>query len=170
MSNIWPYLAGILDGEGSICMHADKRPDQVSLHTSLQVVIYNTSTVLMKWLVKNVGGRYYTRTANGYGNKPGRIQYVWHPSGAKNRERFLLGVLPYLVVKQEQAKVALEFLRLGTQKNPQARLALVDKCVRLNRGEESVETNTLNISDFEMKIEPELAGDSESAPVVTQAA
>jgi hypothetical protein len=168
MSNIWPYLAGIVDGEGCICLYGAKRAD-CKYHCTLQVVVYNTSTVLMKWLVKHVGGKYYTRTANGYGNKPGKIQYVWHPSGAKNRENFLLGILPYLVIKKEQAKVALEFLRLGSEKCPELRKPLVEKCIRLNRGEEPVETNTLNDSQ-ESKIESGLTGDGESAPVVTQIA
>ncbi|MGH7750070.1 MAG: hypothetical protein ACREQ5_35685, partial [Candidatus Dormibacteria bacterium] len=122
----------------------------------------------MKWLVKNVGGRFYTRTANGYGKKPGKIQYVWHPSGAKNREKFLLGILPYLVIKREQAEIALEFLRVGLyKKDPAIRKALVEKCIRLNRGEESVETNTLNDSQ-ESKRESGLIGDGESALAVTQ--
>lgn len=167
MSNTWPYLAGILDGEGCICLYRAKRTD--CYHCSLQVMIYNTSLTLMKWLVKNVGGRYYTRSESGYGGKPGKTQYVWHPSGRKNREEFLLGVLPYLVIKVEQAKVALEFLRLGEQtKAPEIREQLVNKCRLLNRGEESVETNTLNDSFSESKIESELVGDDESVPVVTQ--
>ena len=168
MSNIWPYLAGILDGEGCICLYGAERSD-CKYHCSLQVVIYNTSTTLMKWLVKNVGGRYYTRTANGYGKKPGKIQYVWHPSGKKNRENFLLGVLPYLIIKREQAKVALEFIRLGSDKCPELRKPLVEKCIQLNRGEESVETNTSDGSQ-ELKRESGLIGDDESAPVVTQTA
>jgi hypothetical protein len=169
VSNIWPYLAGILDGEGCICLYGSEVSD-CKFHSSLQVMIYNTSLRLMRWLVKNVGGKYYTRTANGYGKKPGKTQYVWHPSGAKNREKFLLGVLPYLVIKEEQAKVALEFLRLGLYtKDPDARKALVARCIQLNRGEESVETNTLNDSQ-ESKRESELIGDDKSAPAVTQTA
>lgn len=169
MSDNWPYLAGILDGEGCICLYRAKRAD--CYHCSLQILIYNTSLILMKWLVKNFGGRYYTRSESGYGGKSGKTQYVWHPSGRKNREEFLLGVLPHLVIKVEQAKVALEFLRLGNQtKAPEIREQLVNRCRQLNRGEEPVETNTLNDSEIELKRESELIGDDESAPLVTTTA
>ena len=103
MSNSkWPYLAALLDGEGTICLH-ERAPDGQSAFF-LQVVIYNSSMNLMRWLVSNFGGKFYTRTKQETAKK---IQYAWHPSGKKNRELLLLGVLPYLVVKREQAKLAL---------------------------------------------------------------
>lgn len=167
--NAWPYVAGIFDGEGCVCLHmtrADyaKQPN----HCSLQVLIYNTSVPLMKWLITNFGGKYYTRTKN---DSPlsKKTQYVWHPSGRKNRENFLLGILPYLVIKQEQAKIALEFLRIGDQvKSPALRRELVARCSFLNnQSEESVET-IRETPQIEGKIWPELIGDYESDPVETQ--
>lgn len=160
-SNLWPYLAGIVDGEGTICANKRAQGD-----FQLQVAIYNTSLYLMKWLVKNVGGKYYIRSLIGYGGKPGRTQYMWFPSGKKNREKFLLGILPYILLKRDQAILALEFLGLPYG-SPKQRQEIADKIRALNRRDVSVETNTLDASP-EAKIESELTGDRESAPDVNR--
>jgi hypothetical protein len=163
-NNIWPYLAGIVDGEGTICANKRAQGD-----FQLQVAIYNTSLFLMKWIVKHVGGRYYVRSLIGYGKKPGRIQYMWLPSGKKNRENFLLAILPYLLLKREQAILALEFLRLPYG-SPEQRQKIANSIRTLNRQDNSVETNTQDSSQNELKIESELTGDCKSDPVVTQGA
>lgn len=162
MSNSkWPYLAALLDGEGTICLH-ERAPDGQSAFF-LQVVIYNSSMNLMRWLVSNFGGKFYTRTKQETAKK---IQYAWHPSGKKNRELLLLGVLPYLVVKREQAKLALEFIRLGYGEQVRRR-ELTQQCCLLNQ-EESVTTNTSETNTPFVMRESELVGDDESGPVVTQ--
>jgi len=162
MSNSkWPYLAALLDGEGTVCLH-ERQPDGQSAFF-LQVVIYNSSLRLMRWLVGNFGGKFYTRTKQETAKK---IQYAWHPSGKKNRELLLLGILPYLVVKREQAKIALEFMRLGYGEQARRR-ELTQKCCLLNQ-EESLTTNTLDMDENALKIESELIGDNESAPDVNQ--
>ena len=142
---LWSYLAAMLDAEGTICMYVTPADSKQPNHCSLQIIVYNTSIVLMKWLVANFGGKFYTRTKQTGLINSSKAQYAWHPSGSKNREKILLGVLPYMVVKREQAKIALEFLRIGDQvKSPELRRELAARCSRLNRGEESVTTNTLN--------------------------
>lgn len=122
----------------------------------------------MKWLVKNVGGVYYIRPA-GTSPMSKLTQYAWHPSGKKNRINFLLAILPYSVIKRERIQLALDYLRLGYGE-AEARRRLVAKCKELNQNGESVETNTSGIDYESMKIEPELTGDSESAPLVTATA
>jgi len=165
MSNKWAYLSAMLDAEGSICMYVTPTDSKQPNHCSLQVVIYNTSIVLMKWFVTNFGGRFYVRTKQSGVIKSNKIQYVWHPSGAKNREKILLGVLPHLVIKRKQAELALEFLRIGEQvKSPEYRRRLAAECSRLNRGDESVTTITQDSEQFSEKIESELTSDGESVP------
>ena len=155
----WSYLAGILDGEGTICLHEIKNKHNHQ-HFGLQIIIYGTSLRLMKWLVSNFGGVYYVRSATKLSVK---IQYAWHPSGKANREKLLLGVLPYLVIKKEQAKLALEFIRIGDQvKDPDYRRKLVEQCRSFNKNEPSVETETPNDSDKELMIQSELMSDRES--------
>jgi hypothetical protein len=176
MSSKWPYVAGIIDGEGTLAIyHSCGR-------YAAEVVIPNTSFDLMKWLVGSFGGRYNTfqpEDLHGYNRK---LLYRWRPSGKKNREKFLLGILPYLVIKREQANILLEFERLGYGEQ-EKREELRKRCGLLNNGDESVTTNTLNKSkklmgahvysllydDYnDLKIESEHIGDNVSGPVVTQ--
>jgi hypothetical protein len=157
----WSYLAGIVDGEGSIVIypHKDRKV------FTAEIVIPNTSLVLMKWLVSNFGGKFNVfqpKNLHGYNRK---LLYRWRASGKKNRENILLGIIPYLVIKKEQAKVLLEFLRLGYGET-EKRIEFAKKCSLLNHGDESVTTNMFNVDSTEVdsiKIESELIGDNESA-------
>ena len=170
----WPYVAGILDGEGSLSIH--KANSEGNNSYRLQIVIYGMSIKLMKWLLGNFGGTFYSRENNpsGWTKTYSRRIYKWNISGRKNKETFLLGVLPYLVIKDEQAKIALEFVRLGNSQVPETRKRLEERMKFLNQGGSSV---TTNMSDGERmlklslpKIESDLVGDNERASVVTQKA
>lgn len=164
MKEKWSYVAGILDGEGTICLYHIKNKEAWQ-HSGLQVGIYGTSLKLMRWLISNFGGKFNVRTKTKLSKK---IQYVWNPSGRKNREKFLLGILPYLVIKTEQAKLALEFMRIGKQvKAPELKAELIRKCQALNQGDESVETN-MQDNSLELKRESELISNDKSDPVVIQ--
>lgn len=162
----WSYLAGIIDGEGTISLYStiDNRTNGVCY--GLHIQIANVNETLMKWLVKFFGGRYQIRWQIG---KQGRhFCYHWAVTGSKNRETVLLGVLPYLIIKREQALLALEFVRMKDEKNPPKRKLLMDKCKALNSLNSGVSptTNTLNDSQ-ESKIESVLQSDLQSEPTVT---
>jgi hypothetical protein len=166
----WSYLAGLFDGEGCVSIASrphntvDKRngKEVTWKRTSLQISLANTNLQLMRWLVSNFGGVFYTLHKETDENwKP---CYSWQPKGKANREEFLLGVLPYAIAKRTQLQLALEYLRLPLQAEAE-RDALVAKCRALNFRGKSVETNTSDTSD-EVKIEPVLQGDLESAPAV----
>ena len=152
--NAWPYVAGILDGEGSLSIHKADSPGNNSYR--LQIVIYGTSIKLMKWLLGNFGGTFYSRDNNpsGWTKTYSRPIHKWNISGRANKERFLLGIIPYLIIKREQAEVALEFVRLGNSQVPEIRKRLEEKMKLLNQGESSLTTNTSNTSP-EVKIESE---------------
>jgi predicted CopG family antitoxin len=108
----WPYVAGMLDAEGSIQIAADKRPNGI-IGMSLQIVITNTDRRLMDWLVKNFGGKFYRRKNNrGYSAPESPDMYFWFVLGKGNQEAFLLGIIPYITMKKEQVVLALEFVRL----------------------------------------------------------
>lgn len=166
----WPYLAGIFDGEG--CVHiADFKmhlanPDRQQQAYRLDIHITTTSKELAHWLVKEVGGKFYKREST---NPNWKDAYRWEISGRKNRERFFKGILPYLVIKREHALLALAFLDLSNTICPEKRALLSGKMRTLTRRGKSVETNTLNAS-LEAKRESELAGNGESALLVTAAA
>jgi hypothetical protein len=134
MNNKWSYLAGIFDGEGTVYIFLR---DKESHFTSLSTAISNTSLPLMRWLIKNFGGRFSLSSSKAQrGYKP---QYRWEPKGKKNKELFFLGILPYLVIKREQVIVALEYIKIEGP-DPELKEQLRQKMVLLNKG--SVETST----------------------------
>lgn len=170
-SSKWSYLAGLFDGEGCVSIASrphhtvDKRNGREVTwkRTSMQISIANTNLSLMKWLVANFGGVYYSMTPQDERCKP---RYSWQPKGAKNRENFLLGILPYLVIKREQVQLGLEYVRLPLTAVAQ-RDAIVARCGLLNQKGKSVTTNTLDSAQTAEKIESDLAGDCECASLVT---
>lgn len=172
MENKWPYMAGIIDGEGTIALCTYTRDKQIGTRTYVraEIRVVNTRFDLIKWCMANFGGRFRTDLNNrrGYGQKSQVSPlYVWWPSGRANKEKLLLGILPHLILKREQAKLMLEFLRLGSSWDYEKKLNLAKKCSFYNNSVgESPETNTFENSS-EFKIESELASDSKSEPVVT---
>jgi len=165
----WSYLAGIVDGEGSVNLSAYVRNegrDKGRMRYSFNLCVVNTDLKLMRWLISTFGGVYYTK-GNG-GNEKWKISYLWRPKGRRNIERVLLGILPYQVIKQEQSLLALEWIRLDGENNPNKRLEMVEKMKKLNQRGPSVETNTPDFDEESKMIEPSLIGDNECALAVTQ--
>jgi len=176
----WAYLAGIMDGEGCIsihcgygkCYHPGATFGKRYPKFALGISIYQQNVRLMKWLVYHFGGQYYRHPMKDE-RKDG---YSWHAPTGEAGKNFLLALIPYLMLKQEQAKLALEYMRLGREYNPEKRRWLADRCAALNAGTST--TNTPDLSEFDIipfdwilsdrKIESELAGDCKSVPVVIQ--
>jgi hypothetical protein len=96
----WAYLAGIVDGEGSICAHSDRRG---YLHNYPALHISNTDPRLIEWILDRFGGSILLMTKNR--NRP-FTHIMWT---GKRMEPVLVGVLPFLVIKKEQAETALSF-------------------------------------------------------------
>jgi len=171
----WSYLAGFFDGEGCIhiadFMYPYKKPDRMQQVYRLDIHITQTDLAMAKWLVEHFGGVYYTIESNNKNNarKNWSTPYRWVPKGKKNKEELLLGMLPYLIIKREQALVALDYLRLDLKVCPEKRAELAKRCRDLKTRGKSVETNTLSTSS-EVMIESELTGNCESALAVMQVA
>lgn len=107
MDNITPqYIAGFFDGEGSIGIY--DRPNRaaggVAVMTQLTQNRTKDSTALFEFLRAKYGGNISKqRTLSG------RIKYNWalHAKGIK---AFLPDILPYLVLKRDQAQILLTWL------------------------------------------------------------
>lgn len=168
----YSYLAGIIDGEGCLTIGAGKKGNVTNYNPV--IVVTSTNEKLIKWLLHNFGGNYY---------KAGRIvpnckqAYIWRFLKKAEIERLLLAILPYLIIKRDQAISLLEFVRLPRyQETPEKRETLYQKLKAMNkRGTDSLTTNMQDLSEectnvLTMKIESELTGDRESAPGVIQAA
>jgi LAGLIDADG endonuclease len=135
-----PYVAGLFDGEGSVII-GKQRASKYYTRISLEQSFYPSLCLLQAMF----GGKLAV------GNKVNLQCYKWSIDRSENKEKFLLQMLPYLIVKREKAKLLLEYLRLGRKECPNIRE------VYFQRSEK-------------MKIESDLIGDYECAPVVTQAA
>jgi hypothetical protein len=167
----WSYLAAMVDGEGCIAIwrtkaraHDFATSGKTYGSFNLRIQIYNTSEVLMKWLVANFGGVYHSRI---FESDKVKNSYNWRPKGEANTKKMLLGMLPYLVIKREQATLALEYIALP-RNCPDKREPLYQRIRQLNQKGKSVTTNTLECSENGHKIESELTSDRESASVVTR--
>lgn len=164
-SKNWSALAMCIDCEGTISLGKHNLTRQVP-NVGLDITIVNTDRRLMKWLIENFGGVYYHRPARNIKHKD---CFMWRLTGKNNREHVLLGIIPHLIIKKEQAKLALEFLRLNGMHCPEQRNDLMLKCQSLNAKGPTATTNTLDTLES-VKIESDLTSDSESAPLVIETA
>lgn len=109
-SKILAYTAGFVDGEGSIFIAKVFNRRSGNYIYVLQVSIANTYKPIMDWLAKEFNS---STQVCGYANKKRwkdnfRVSYQLLFTGNKANQ-FLREILPYLSVKQEQAKLAIEF-------------------------------------------------------------
>lgn len=97
------YFAGIVDGEGCICIFRTKT-DKIE-YKALCLAIVNTDKRLIDWLVKTFNGKFNTVYPK---IEKQRTRYQWSLFGSKAQE-ILVKVEPYLKLKGEQARLALQF-------------------------------------------------------------
>lgn len=102
MSTIDAYAAGLLDGEGTISIRVDHRPSG-DVHV-LQINVGMTDLRPLNFMAENFGGGIHGPVRRG--NPRHKPLYQWQVS-ARVAEAFLRRVRPYLVLKGEQADVAL---------------------------------------------------------------
>src|SRR5580693_120924 len=95
----WAYLAGIVDGEGTINITGRRYP-------CIRLKVGNTSYLLLDWLHSLFGGNIHPmRTRSKTKHKQAWIWVV----NALQCAQVLEGCLPYLICKEKQAKLVLEY-------------------------------------------------------------
>jgi hypothetical protein len=160
----YSYLAGIIDGEGCLTIGAGNKGNVTNYNSIIMVT--STSEKLVKWLQHNFGGNYYQSGREVPNCKPA---FIWRFLKKAEIEKLLLAILPYLIIKREQAILLLEFVRLPRLLQDSAlRASMHQKMKVLNkRGVDSVTTNMQDTAST-VKIESELMGDHESELGVIQ--
>lgn len=110
------YIAGIIDGEGHIGIKTafDKKKSKNVSH-AVRVVIVNTNVRLMEWFTSRFGGSIACSKERRADWKP---RYSWQLHG-RRAEVFLDAILPFLVVKREQAEVVLRLREAGRHQGAQ---------------------------------------------------
>jgi hypothetical protein len=187
------YMAGIMDGEGSFTVSMVSMDTKATKRKTHNFVLYIGFTMtdprIPRWAFDQFGGSAYPqnyKTAKPWHKKAWR----WRMATSKAKlEIFLLTVIPYLILKREQAQLLLDFIRLPHGATSE-KLSILERIHVLNKRGKSPESNTPDISlivqqlqdviqdkektakaiklmqgalfDDEVKIESELVGDSES--------
>lgn len=102
------YIAGILDGEGHVGLASYKDAKlRAGRGYRPRLVIENTSKSLIDYLSETTGiGLVYFRLAP---NKKWKDLYIWSVWGSSQTSSLLEQVLSFLVIKQEQSKLLLDF-------------------------------------------------------------
>jgi hypothetical protein len=90
------YIAGLFDGEGCVRIYTEDNKKWFIL----QITISNTCVPLLLEIQKHYGG-------NVSGRRNG-LCYSWSMT-SKPAAEILKKMLPYLIVKKEQAEIAIEF-------------------------------------------------------------
>jgi hypothetical protein len=144
------YLAGLFDSEGdlSIGRHFSKeRTYTIKGKTytyenytsySASIAVYNTYLPLMKYLVKHFGGTYRVLREE---TETRQKVYAWKPDGSKHSLTVLKLVSPYVVIKQSQLHLCIQFLELGNTSDPETRKNLYDECLLANSSSLTTDTN-----------------------------
>jgi hypothetical protein len=140
------YVAATIDCEGYIAISKTKqRRNGRTGHWGLRVTVTNSDLRLANWLTETVGGRPYGPYQNKVkGSDPNRPDYgrPWWSWEIRSRAaaEMLQDILPLMVIKRDQAEVAIQFARtLGHQRGSlplpveveQTRIQLSDNLLRI---------------------------------------
>ena len=99
------YVAGFLDGEGSITIAKRKHKDCINNVYDLRVQVTGTDKIPLEWFKEKFGGSIMLRLNTGLKNKP-LYQYC---IAARKALKMLVEVYPYLLIKKQLAEIAILF-------------------------------------------------------------
>ena len=122
------YIAGIMDGEG--CIHIKRHTKEPATQYTLQITVGSTQEWLCRYLQFSFGGSVRQNLSVTKRIPPQKPFWVWRVSAAL-AYNFLKIIYPYLHLKREQARIALEFQEarkqhrnLGQRPNTEEEIAL----------------------------------------------
>jgi hypothetical protein len=148
-------LARTIDCEGSVGIrrsvqkHRAKTGEPIYSYTA-SFRVHNTDNRLLEWCQDRFGGNIYAgHTWAEKHKKPWKTSREWMLClGNRRGEKLILAILPYLLLKQKQAKLLLEFVRISQGRihvyRPEERERFWLKMKELNRRGLTPTTNTPN--------------------------
>lgn len=102
------YLAGIIDGEGSIYIgNFSCNPKTGTKYYQTNIQVTNTDEPLIDWLVDTFGGLKSKRTRKQHADNSRKQAYVWTASGERLTHLCEL-IRPYLICKTRQCDIMLK--------------------------------------------------------------
>lgn len=100
------YLAGLIDCDGSISIRASHRRGNLNLRPA--IVVFNTDTRLHDWIIRTLkSSNQISRCRKRQGNQ--KPIYEWKVQSVVDVARLIRTILPYFVLKSEQAHLLLEW-------------------------------------------------------------
>lgn len=108
----WVYLAGFIDADGCICISKDKRKNRKNIRYYCSVTVTNTNNKIMEWLKENITEiKYYIVNDKKSKYKNAKPVHIWKLTSHDNILFVLEKILPYLVIKKEQAINMIKFIK-----------------------------------------------------------
>jgi len=108
------YLAGILDGEGSFAIRRwNKKHDRVGYAATVSLVMRRDGRFLLEEINDKFGGHLANRNPRAPSKPISRLD--WHGPEARSLCEL---VVPFLILKCDQAKILLEFEKLRNSWSP----------------------------------------------------
>lgn len=129
------YLAGIVDGEGTIGIYKQGPPG--TRHYDLKLIVTNSSFPLIRWVQTRIGGAVVFRPAAKVGWRD-----MWHVVVVQRRAAEVIRLCrPFLIVKTPQADLAARFIedtvfaraRRVSDAEYETRRRYCEEMMRLNR-------------------------------------
>ena len=131
------YLAGMIDGEGSISIFISTANNRLRLI----LTVYNTNLPCLRWIQERFGGRVrlVKRARMKWKNN-----YVWE-TGWQHAANVLREVLPFMIIKRSHAELFIQCAATMSRKNhcgrnrtvpkhiTDVRVAIVEQLKSLNR-------------------------------------
>lgn len=113
----WAYLAGILDGEGTITLSV--RQNRKVFSATNRILIFNTNRDMIDWIQERFGGILRIHLREGHNNRDGRHEsfggktvYRLDWANIPDILHILRGVIPYLTAKKVAAEMVEYLLTL----------------------------------------------------------
>lgn len=110
------YLAGLVEADGCFYLGmttSKKKDNSYKYKFSARIDISSCSEDLMKWLSNLIGVGH--RKVETISRRPNALIYRWVMYNQKDVSRFINAVRPYLVHKQKEADLLLEFIEIRGQ-------------------------------------------------------
>lgn len=104
------YAAGMLDGDGSILVTKGRKSGVIWASAGIS----NADPRVIRLFELRFGG---IVRKNFFDKPEHRTCYSWSVTKADEKIKFLLAIIPYLVIKKEKGKIALELTRLDSSEH-----------------------------------------------------
>lgn len=133
------YLAGIIDGEGSIMLWMNKGDPKIRGQFNLRINVSSTTKCLIDWLTDNFGGNSYELNAPSRKAHPHwKQQYIWEVK-KPDLLPFMKQIHPYLLIKKSHCEIAIKFRETFAKRERRISQETYDK--RLNLYEQMKHLN-----------------------------